>query len=1050
MNRIIFITLFFYCIHTLVPAQSKLEGRITDYNGNPISTANIWYEKGNFKTSSQDDGYFAINRNASKLCFSHINYDTLKLETDSLLAFIHVKLNAKSNRLQEIDVVRTGYQAIPRERSAGSFEFIGKKELEQRYASNIIDKLEGFAPSLLFDKRAGNNQLHIRGLNTMSEGLMSPLIVLDNFPYAGDINNINPQDIASITILKDAAAASIWGARAGNGVIVITTKKANAGKATVNASFNTQIAENPNLFYNKTISTKSYMEIERMLFEKGEYENDLTSYTVVTPYVELLEKYRLNQISKEDLERKTADWERQDYRNDLLRYYYRIPILQQYQISVSGGQSDFFNRLSISADFNRMNEKTVNNNRLTALWSASYKPWQRLTIDYSLGISKTNGKSTAERAGNFQYYPYAELKDATGNNLAIPRTFSNMWLQQYNDILLKDWSYNPLNDLNKSNSQTAVDQFQTNINIEYKVAPFLTINALYNYMQESTEQTTNYQEESYWVRNLINMYSQIIDGKTISAVPIGGIMNKSYAKLASHQVRLQVNFDRSFGEYHHITAMTGAELSTQPNNSYAFGLYGYNDHLKTFQNVDYTSSYPTFQNIFGQMSIPSYGDINSRLNRMVSVYANAAYAIKNRYIFNISARRDASNTFGVGTNRRWNPLWSSGLAWDLSKEHIFKKQQIFDLLKLRTTLGHSGNSGGMGSSLPIIYYVPPTNNMINKIDPFAFIESLPNEDLKWENVRMLNFGLDFRTKGGRLNGSIEYFKKKSTDLFSYNPLDQTTGMVQMLRNVAELRGNGYDLKLSTENIRGTFSWNTDAWFSYVKDNVTKFYGNDPNTIDLINSKGTSMTPIIQKSLYPIYALRYAGLNDSGDPVGYLNNEKSTDYTKLIADSLQYLHYYGSALPTYQASFRNSFTFKGATLNVNILCKWGNYFVKPSINYVDLFNNMKGHPDFEKRWQKSGDENITDIPAMIYPYNPNREVFYKYSERNVESAATIRIQDINISYRFQLGQKLRLTARFMVGNVGLIWRANKSKLDPEYLYLPPSRNFSIGINLQTLN
>lgn len=1031
------------------PGARIITGRVTDSIGNPVPKATVKAANSGAIILTDINGQYslALKSDDTKILFSSVGYQSEVRSTDD--SVIDVILKTVLNEIEYAEVISTGYQVLKKERSTGSFEFVGQKELDQRYAGNIIDKLEGFTPSLMFDKRTGNNNLHIRGLNTMSEGLMSPLIVLDNFPFEGDINSINPQDIVSVSILKDAAAASIWGARAGNGVIVLTTKKGNKGEVIVDASATTQIMSKPDLFYNKKISTQHALEVEKFLFDKGYYDNILDTHEPVTPYVTLLAKYRDHQITESELENTVEKWKQKDYRNDLLKYYYQVPINQQYQLAISGGRDDFFNRLSVSTDINRGNEKNADNKRLTALWSGTYKPLSNVSISYDLGFSKVGANSTAARISNLKYYPYASLRDDNGNNMSFDKNYSTDWIAPYQSLLLKDWTYYPLADLNESKSQSTQDLIRGNLTLNYNVTPDLSFNVLYNYLQTKTENSILYNEESYYVRNQINIFSQIVNGSAISPIPLGGILDKANGTMLNHRGRIQLNYDRSFAPGHQFTAIAGGEVSTLPNNSHSITYYGYNDNLKTYQNVDFLTAFPTFQQIAGYQYIPQNGDITSSLGRMVSVFANAGYEFKNKYVINASARRDAANTFGVATNRRWNPLWSAGLGWDISQEGFFQRQKIFDFLKLRGTWGHSGNSGGMGSSLPIIYYLPPTSNSLNKADPLAFLESMPNEDLKWENIRMLNLGLDFRSRSGVFSGSLEYFNKKSTDLFSYDPLEPTVGMSNMYKNVAALKGYGFDIKLSSSNLIGRFNWQTDAFLSIAKDRVTKYYGNTVNATNFITGKGAILNPLTDKSLYPLFAYRYAGLDGTGAPVGYYNNEKSTAYSEILSDSLKNLHYYGTALAPYHASLRNSFSYQGIALNINIQFKWGHHFVKPSINYSNLFTDLDGHADFEKRWQEPGDEKWSDIPAMAYPNNSNSNLFYLYSERNIENAASIRIQDINVSYPFLLNKKIRLTAQFTAGNVGVIWTANKSQLDPEYLYLPPARNFSFGINLQTL-
>ncbi|WP_313492350.1 SusC/RagA family TonB-linked outer membrane protein [Sphingobacterium multivorum] len=1050
MKSIKYILVYYCCFNSLLYGQERLKSRVVDMEGKPISGVSILDQSGMILGQSKSNGQFDlfINKHLS-LVFTHVSYDTLRIDASRINKLQEIVLNLRNNSLDEIEVVSTGYQRLTRERSTGSYEAIGESELNQRFSTNIIEKMEGFVPGLLFDKRSGQTELHIRGINTMSPGLMAPLIIVDNFPFEGDIGSLNPQDVASITVLKDATAASIWGARAGNGVIVITTKKSNVGKVKVEASFNTSIDQKPRLFAKPSINSKEFMEIEKFLFDKGFYDNFLEgnggAYKALTPYIEMLGSLRSGNISEQDAERKRYIWENHDYRNDLLRDYYRFPLTQQYQIGINGGDESFNNRLSITSDFKNKSEPTDSYNRVGILWSGNLKPSRILSFSYSFGYNSQKIKGSSEKLTD-NFYPYATLTNELGDPLNIPKGYSESWLVKYKGQYLTDWFYTPLKDTYESKSRGNIETLRADLDIGFKIFEGLSIHSRYNIVSEKTTMENIYGENSYYTRNLINQFSQSIEGNITSAIPNGAIMDYSTVE-ATHQTgRLLLNFDRKLNDEHHFTGIAGAEISDRPIDSRSFRYYGYDEIRKTEQPVDYQTNFPTFEGIFGYSFIPKGNGITSKNDRMASFYTNIGYDFRDRYLFNFSARRDASNTFGVATNKRWNPLWSIGMGWIISQEDFFKNIDQFDNLKLRGTWGHSGNSGGLGSSLPIIYYLPISSSVLNPVQQ-AYLFSLPNKDLKWEDVRMFNLGLDFSILKGRIGGSIEYFNKKSTDLLADDPLDPTTGSDRMMRNVAELSGNGFDFRISTKNMIGKFRWNTDLYFSMAKDKVSKYYGTESNALYYLGNHGTSLDPIKDRSLYPLFGFIYEGLDKEGNPLGYLNGDKSTDYTKLVSEPINNLTYFGSAIPPYHGAVRNSFTYNKLTLNINVIFKFGHYFYRPMLNYSDMFGGWNIHPDILKRWKKEGDEAITDIPSMIYPSDSNRDLFYAYSEKSIESASSIRLQDISFSYPFKVGKKWQMTGQFMIGNVGMLWRKNKAGIDPEYLGLPNPRSYSISVKLQ---
>ena len=891
----------FYCFITgYANAQIMLKGSIEDPIGNPISKVEIKWSSNRELFYSNDAGIFEIPfYESGKLIFKHPLFHTDSINVKDWIVPIKIILNPNSTAIEEIEIVHTGYQEIAKERSTGSFERIGQKEINQRVTTNIIQNLEGFIPGLMFDKRSGGNTFHVRGLNSFNSQGISPLIILDNFPYNGDINGLNPNDIESVTVLKDAAAASIWGSRAGNGVIVITTKKSKAGKLKFDAGMNYQTEEKPRIMEIPKLTSKPFMELEKELFDKGFYNGYLNensnSRILISPYVRLLDQLRKNLVDIAEAQKQIDFWKTHDYRKDLLNHYFRNPLYQRYRFAVDGGFDNFKNRISLTYNRDLQNTIVNNNNTKGLFWNGQFKPINQFSINYILSINNNLARSSSETlgyplrpgGGRLEYYPYARLVDDQGSPINLEKDYSQVWLDQYKAILPRDWSYNPLNHLNESESLSELNQIRANLNLDYAVKDYFSISLQYGYNMQRSESTTFYSPESYYVRGLENMYSRVVDGKIESAIPSGGIMTKGYSNLLQHRGRVQINFERKFWTNHHINAIIGNEISTQNQDRDGYRYYGYDETLRSQQFVNLNTRYRTFQGINGNAYIPRAGIISSYLSRFVSFYGNASYNYKNKYNLNFSARRDASNNFGVATNKRWNPLWSSGISWELSKEKFFEDVKSISFLKLRATWGHSGNSGGLGASEPIISYLGDNNPLSQ--NPQAMISKMPYQDLKWEDVRMANIGLDFMIIN-RFSGSIEYFNKKMTDLLASEIQNLTTGVGSMIKNIAEMKGSGFDISLNSKNIVGRFNWTTNSYLSLAKDRVTDFYSIPKRLVEYLNPKGSSLSPILNKSLYPLFALSYNGLDKEGNPVGVFNGEPSTNYQAILNDSIQSLKY----------------------------------------------------------------------------------------------------------------------------------------------------------------
>jgi hypothetical protein len=410
----------------------------------------------------------------------------------------------------------------------------------------------------------------------------------------------------------------------------------------------------------------------------------------------------------------------------------------------------------------------------------------------------------------------------------------------------------------------------------------------------------------------------------------------------------------------------------------------------------------------------------------------------------VSARRDGSNIFGANINDKWKPLWSAGLGWKISEEGFYHLEAI-PSLKLRVTYGYNGNVDLSKSAIAIGTYFSgsdPTNF------PFARIQVLNNPELRWEKIGMLNFGLDFSTAREILSGSIEFYTKKGTDLYGPSPLDYTTsGRNQVIKNVADMKGHGVDVILTTKNINREVQWNTTILFNYNNNKTTKYFGPDPSSVFLKLGTGSGISPVIGKPLYGIAAYKWGGLDATGKPQGFIDGQKTTDYSSIKDDGIVYI---GSSSPTVFGSLSNSVSWKHFILTVNVAYKLGYYFHKSSIAYSLLVNSGVGHSDFEKRWQKPGDEAKTNVPAFSYPLDTQAENFYLQSEVNVLKADHIRLQYINLSYAIQASNKKKfpfgnIELYVNAANLGILWKANNEGLDPDYAKIvPPVRTWAFGL------
>ncbi|WP_145860893.1 SusC/RagA family TonB-linked outer membrane protein [Pedobacter suwonensis] len=1038
-------------------AQERLTGVVLSSDGKPL--AGVTVHAGSGKTAvSSEKGEFSLSLTTGnhKLKLSGLNID--QLDTVVSIPFSGVfKIICSVNdvQLQTVEV-STGYQQLPRERATGSFAVVSNKVLNEQVGTDIIGRLEGIVSGYSVDRKSnggGGYGIIIRGVSTL-RGIRAPLIVLDNFPYEGDIDNINPNDIESVTVLKDAAAASIWGARAGNGVVVITSKKAkynSALKVAFAGSF--KVTDKPNLFYENKISVSDFVQVENFLFDKG-YFNAVETGTdrfALSEAVELRIAARDGKLSAAELAKRMDLLRSYDLRKELDRYVFSKATAQQYSLSLNGG-TDKRNWLAsfgtdknidaLGTPFSRYSLKADQNIKLTDKLTLG----ANLLFTYSYnGRGREDVSKLNTTTGSLP--PYTRLADDNGNPLVVMRNYRSSYLSTIGNGKLLDWQYVPLEDYKNITGGTGVNSVLASIRAAYQLTDWLKFTASYQLQREGTKTNTNYLENSYMVREMVNLYSSVdANGLLKRNIPTGSIRDRGLSLLTAHNGRGQLDFNKYFGR-HSIVALAGAELRSTAIDGETKRVYGVNESTLTSGVVDYVNPYPTI--ITGNTAFVPNGDgFTGSVSRFVSLFANAAYTFDDRYTLSLSVRRDASNLFGLATNDKWNPLFSSGLAWNIAKEKFYTST-LLPLLKLRMTFGASGNTDPKGSAATSIIF--SSINSPYTQSPYAIFNNYNNPELKWERVYMFNAGLDFGFKGNRVKGSIEVFRKKSVDLLALSPIDLTAGIGStVVKNTGSIQGNGVDLEMNTINTAGKFIWTTDFFLNYYKDRVMKNYDASSSVRALVNGNITT-TGAVGYPLFSMFSYKWAGLDpQTGDPQGLHAGVVSKNYTALFGNTLRIedMVYHGSALPVLSGALGNNFSYGRFSASFRLSFKLGYYFRKPSLNYNALFTGRDGNGEFASRWQKPGNEAFTNVPSMVYPASSSRDEFYIGAEVNVLRGDHVRMQYINIGFDVsdnKPGKKLFSQAKvFLVAsNLGIIWRANREGIDPDFRAIPDQKNIAIG-------
>jgi len=1040
--------------------KETIKGKIVDEKGIPLAGATITIKGSNFVTNSDNDGNFELpsDYSESELQITFLGYSPI---TVSAKYIDRITLTTNSNVIDEVSVVASGYQSIPKERATGSFSKVDNATFNRQVSTDVISRLKGIAPSILFDERSGSPKLTIRGQATIF-GNDQPLIVVDNFPYEGDINNINPNDIEDIDILKDAAAASIWGVRAGNGVIVIKTKKGRSNQP-MNIGFtsNVTIGQKPDLNYIPQIKPSDFIDIEKMLFDKGFYNTIISNTAANRPYspiVSIFNDQKNGKLTEQQANEQIDALRRGDLRRDMSKYLYQQSIKQQYALNLNGGNNKYTYYFSAGFDKNQNSEKGSSFSRLSLNSNQVFRPIEKLEISAGLSYNQNNQStsnviSMLSNMGQELMYPYARLVDDQGNATVVTKDHSNVLKQKAISDGLLNWDFIPLDELNYQDNKTKQSEMRVNAAIKYTILPSLSAEARFQYENQQGRRRNFFDQDSYVMRDQINRYTTILDGVMKRNIPMGGRLDNTNTDLNALNGRFQLNYDQKWNK-HQINAIAGFEVRETRGNGISSVLYGFDPTVGSSVLVDYLTQFDQYGSD-GQNLIPSNNDFSGSLDRTRSYYFSGAYNYDLRYVLSASARIDQSNLFGVRTNQKSVPLWSVGSKWNISKEKFYHVEWL-PTLSLRSTFGYSGN---LDRNVTAYTTAMLTTNSINQL-PAAYLLNPPNKSLRWEKNGIWNIGIDFETKSNRISGSIEYFTRNGTDLIGNGPIDPTTGFMSFRGNLADMTGKGIDIEINSFNLRSNnFFWKSVALFSVAKDKVTKYQKattlNNFITDHSIYRNPSAYSPVVGRSLFGMYSYPWAGLEPAtGQAQGYLDNQPSSEYSQIIqqlgTDPEKNLIFHGNALAPYFGALRNTFNYGGVELSFNITYRFGYYFKRNSIQYSALYGSYFGHGDFYSRWQKSGDELNTNVPGMVYPANNLGDHYYSNSEVLVEKGDHIRLQDIVVSYDFKK-QLLRnfglknLKFFLVANNLGILWKATKVGLDPDFPNLKLPRNFSVGFN-----
>lgn len=1093
--------------------QRNVEGKVLDENRKPLQSATVSVEGVNQSTQTDIFGMFSLANVPADatIRISYMGHDTRTIKVATIKGYIEVIMRMSENQLQEANVLSTGYYTLPKERATGSFEHVDNELFNRNVGPDVITRLKGLTVSTIFGSvdrppsytspsantilgaRKINvlGQLQIRGISTLSMDTpfdagtpgRLPLVILDNFPYEGDINNINPNDVESVTVLKDAAAASIWGSRSSNGVIVISTKKGKLEQPLrISLNSNVTIKERPDLFYGPFMNSSDYVDIEKFNFNRGIYDwyvDDPSAwYMPISPVVALLAQQRALPASdvagRATIDAQIDTYRTYDRRKDISKYLYRRAVLQQYSANLSGGGRQFSYFFSGGYDHNTGNEVNVFYRRKNLRSSMTFRPIANLEL--SSDIQYVNGlyhaPSTLDGSqsvlGKLSSEPYLRLADEARNPLELFNPLrsivpNHIYRHAAGNGRLLDWRYFPLNDIQTNYGESNTQDILMNFGINYTIIPTLRASINYQYGKSTDELIQFSSRDSWYMRSLINAYATYSKTDlTIPAkfpVPNGDAIMKQILPRTSNTLRTQLNFDQTFHQVHEVNALVGFERSEAKINGspYINRLYGYNSDPMMFFPIPYGTPIPYVNGDGGTNVINLPVSLQtSYIDRKTSIFMNASYSYNKRYSLTLSGRNDAANIYGIEASDRIKPNWSIGGAWNMHQEAFFTPG-LLQTLKLRATYGYMGNINNTIAAYPTITYSQTPNGTTGL--NFAQVGQAPNPFLAPERTGMVNFAIDFSLRNNRLSGTVEWYQKRTANLIAPTPIDNSSGYPSIMMNSAHMKTKGFEANLQSINLLSKdFRWTSNLLFSYTRNVVTKYLlplaDNAFNYIVLGSGNLTSSTYREGSDPFTLYTYRFAGLDpQTGDPMGYdANGYITQDYTEIVTNlKVQDLENHGSIIPLYNGAFRNTLQWKSFSLSANIRYSF-KYKLSRGYNAPSVLwgNSIAPIMDYANRWQKPGDETRPNVIPSIRSgeINSFRDQFYGSSSARVFSGDHVRLEDVRLDYQIpHQGRVLQsLQVYCMMSNLGIIWRANKFGIDPESLLQPPApRTVTLGFN-----
>lgn len=1026
------VLLFLFIFPFALSAQKtvQIKGKVLAEDGSPLPGASVYIDKStvgeksetagivtnySLGTTTDVNGYFSlsVSEQTDHLTCSFIGYETQQFNIRNK-TFITITMKESQSALGE--VVVTGYQKIEKRKLTSAVSNLKAASILQAGVSSVDMMLSGQVAGVQTTAVSGAPgapaKIRIRGTVSLN-GTQDPLWVLDGVPLEGtdlpdmsdknvdqlfnsSIAGINPSDIEDITILKDAAATAIYGARAANGVIIITTKKGKEGKPTVQFNSKVSFITRPDMSKLNLMNASEKLDME---LELAKYA-DLDSYNSVTKKGaigrlfeanDLWDQYRDGGLSglPADIQSQIAKLRtiNTNWGNEL----YRTAVNQDHSLSINGGTDRASYYFSTGYYDELGTTKGTSLSRLNFTLKGDYKIWKNFKVGVALYTNERKQNSYVTNSGSMtspsRYSrtanPYLAIYDEDGNyNYDPDFPLYNGKTIDYNIIEEKENTSNRL----KTRSLSAI------FNVDWEIIPKLNFRTQLGLQRDNSNTQLYGGKESYFSR-LERAKSEV--GGTYF-IPEGGVIKNTDETSSQWNLKTTLEYNLTLAKMHEFDIMIGNELRRNEYEKIFSAGYGFNKQTLTtepviFPEAYYASTFPLFQKAYQEHAFASF-------------FTTLGYTFNQKYTFFGSLRLDGSDLFGVDPKYKYQPLWAVSAAWRIKEESFLKEVDWLNDLKLRLSYGLQGNID-RGTSKYIIGKRSTATLLPGQTEATIRVTNLPNDRLRWEKTSTWNAGIDAALLNNRISLSVDAYYRKSTDLIASQGIPLENGIGSASINWAAMHNKGLEVALTTRNIiTRNFKWSTTI-------NVAK----NINKVDDIHIQSNEVTPSLKGySANALFAFKTAGLDDKGYILFQKGDEKvsAADFFQLTDPSgwgmyqsslsneeIRNLYtYVGNKDPKISGGLINNFELGNFTLNISCSFNLGQWVkTEPFYDMIEMDRGLNRTKMMDKVW--TPDNPTGTYPRMIGPYTEDGARMGDYMAFNTGYVLANNVfRDLDIWYK----------------------------------------------------